>query len=91
MTPVIETDYRRNCPHQNFYCQCRKLTFKKHGFLQSQFPALTTTFGVDSTTCSSNSTISFDWRHFLSQEPVSADLNFLASERSALMRMRVRV
>ena len=65
MMPVAETDYRRNCPHQNIYCKCRKLAFKKHSFLQIQFPALTTSFGVDSTACSSNSAInSSDWRHF---------------------------
>ena len=63
MAPVTETDYRRNYPHQNFYFQCRKLAFKKHSFLQSQFPALTTSFGVDSTACSSKSAISPDWRH----------------------------
>ena len=91
MTPVTETDYRRNCPNQNIYCQCRKLAFKKHIFLQSQIPALTTSFGVDSTACSSNSAISSDWRHFFVPEPVSGDLNFRASEISALVRMRVRV
>ena len=91
MTPVTETNYRWNCPHQNLYCQCRKLALKKHSFLQRQFIALTTSFSVDRTACSSNRAISSDWRHYLSREPVSADLNFRVSERSALMLMRVRV
>ena len=81
MTPVTETDYRRNCLHQNLYCQCRKLAFKKHCFLQSQFPALTTSFGVDSTACSSNSAILSTGVIFLSREPVSTDLNFPVSEK----------
>ena len=70
--------------HQSFYCQCRKLAFKKHNFLQSHFPALTTSFGVDITACSPNSAISSDWRHFLSREPVSADLNFRASRKACI-------
>ena len=84
MTPITETDYRQNCPHQNFYCQCRKLAFKKHSFLQSQFLALTTSFGVDSTACSSNSAISSDWRHFFVPRTSQCRLEFSSVQKECI-------
>ena len=84
MTPVTETDYRRNCPNQNIYCQCRKLAFKKHSFLQSQIPALTTSFGVDSTACSSNSAISSDWRHFFVPGTSQSKLEFSSVRKKCI-------